>query len=274
METEKLKRPGYPLLTVQLSDIDQIRTLQPNDWPDISIAYSYYINSWFCKPLKLMEGDEIFAVGNIISFDTSSWLAQIIVKESFRGQGWGVYLTQQLMENVPPLTQTISLLATPMGEPVYLKLGFQPESVYTFFRKQDTPFQFDSNIILPMEKKFTAKLFALDLLVSGEDRSRLISEHLDQAMISINNEEVVGYYLPTLGDGLIVSLDEEVGLNYIKMKLNSKNLNIVPEENKIASTFLLKEGYDPYRKATRMVKGKSLPYHPQFIYSRIGGNLG
>jgi len=274
MDAKTLTDEGIIILPVVHSDMDQIRGLQPMDWPDITLAYTYYIDAWFCAPNKLVKNEFLLGIGCLISFEKSAWLAQIIVHDSHRNQGWGGYITQYLMQMVTPQIKSISLLATAMGEPVYKKLGFEAEGEYTFYRNDKLLDEINSRNIEPFDLEFEDKLLELDFKVSGENRSRLLVQYLDNAWIGRNGNELLAFYLPSLGEGLIVSLDPDLGIELLELKLASKKSNVVPNQNIKANEFLSDRGYQAYRKATRMVKGISIPFRPQNIYSRIGGNLG
>lgn len=274
MDAKKLNEPGVKITPVSGTDVQKIKTLQPQDWPDIGLAYAFYADQWFCSPIKLEQGDQLIGVGCLIQFEKTCWLSQIIISESFRNQGWGRLFTQHLIEMAPPSAQTISLLATPMGEPVYTKLGFKPVGVYQFYRSSETSGGYTSKQVRPFVPGFEEQVLQMDYEVSGENRSYLIRQFMDEARICTEGDELLGYFLPKLGDGLIIAKDQKAGMELLKFKLNRKKFNVLPLENEWANQYLTEQGFDAYRRATRMIIGLPIPYHPELIYSRIGGNLG
>lgn len=274
MDAQTLNRGDAEILPVTLSDIEPIKCLQPPDWPDISLAYSFYVSSWFCKPIKLVNAGKLIGVGCLIRFEKTCWLGQIIIDESFRKQGWGEYLTRCLMDMAGPGIETISLLATPMGKPLYKKIGFETQGEYTFYKKYDfTPYR-PASQIKTFSPGMTDQLLALDLDVSGEDRSRLLLPFLKAAWVCTENHELQGYHVPDLGEGLIISREVNAGLDLLGLKLKASNKIVIPEENTVARDFLLRQGFSAYRTATRMFRGLPVLHRPEWIYSRIGGNLG
>ena len=70
--------------TVAHHDLDEIRSLQPEGWPDIVTEFTYYIRKDFCHPLKVTLDERIIGVGASIQFENTCWLAHIIVDKDFR----------------------------------------------------------------------------------------------------------------------------------------------------------------------------------------------
>lgn len=274
MDPQALNHQGTKFLPITPDDIERIKSLQPLDWPDIGQTYSYYINNSFCHPVKLERYNDLLAVGCLICFEYSAWLGQIIVSESFRNQGWGGYITQTLVDMAPSKIQCISLLATSIGEPMYRKLGFKPQGNYTFYRKDETLPEIVSSRIIKLDHRFWDELLDLDLKVSGENRSSLIKQFLDNAWGIVDRNELLAFYLPGLGEGLIISKETKAGLELMQFKLATQNRNVIPDQNTPAMDFLIQRGYEAYRHAARMVKGVPFDFQPDKIYSRIGGNLG
>ena len=274
MDTQALKGQSITILPVTHLDISEIKTLQPLDWPDIGQTFSFYIKNSFCHPVKLEQHNNLIAIGCLICFEKSAWLAQIIVKETFRNQGWGSYITKALVEMAPLQIQCVSLLATPMGEPVYRKLGFKDQGEYEFYIKEEPIPEIPSPRIIKLHGSYFDQVLDLDLKVSGENRSALMLQFLDNAWGYVDQNELLAFYLPDLGEGLIISKEVESGLELLKYKLNTHKRNVVPVQNTRAIEFLKQHGFEAYRRATRMVLGSPFEFQPDQIYSRIGGNLG
>jgi hypothetical protein len=73
---------------------------------------------------------------------------------------------------------------------------------------------------------------------------------------------------------LIIAEDEIAGTELLKMKISKKQKIVFPAENEIARKFLLENGFQEKNRVRRMVFGCEFEWHPQNIYSRIGGYLG
>ena len=74
---------------VKYDDLNEIRKLQPEGWPDIVTDFEYYLDSAFCNPIKTVLGGKIVGVGVTIIFGESAWIAHIIVDKEFRKRGIG-----------------------------------------------------------------------------------------------------------------------------------------------------------------------------------------
>ena len=109
------------------SDLPLLKELQPPDWNNIVPPFEYHISHSFCHTRKIMDGNRLAAVGTTVLHKDVAWLALIIVHPDYRGQGLGKKITMDLMDIATKHEcESILLLATPMGLPVYEKLGFIP----------------------------------------------------------------------------------------------------------------------------------------------------
>lgn len=117
-------------------------------------------------------------------------------------------------------------------------------------------------------------IIRLDRMASGEDRRALIREHLYAGRIFIHERRVMGHYLPLLGEGLIVAEHPVAGLELLRWHLPHVTQVVLPEANSLALAFLRERGYTEQGREWRMVRGTPLPWRPDMIYGRVGGNLG
>ena len=47
---------------ITTEDIDELKELQPDGWPDITPKMNFYIQSPFCKPIKILSGRRIAGI--------------------------------------------------------------------------------------------------------------------------------------------------------------------------------------------------------------------
>lgn len=257
-------------------DIEELKDLQPEGWPDIIPHVNFYISSSFCIPVKLLINKRIVGMGAAVFHSDSAWLGHIIVHTEFRNRGIGTYITQFLISAVNKKKySTISLIATEMGEPIYQKLGFRKITEYCFFRSENLfPALSDTKQIKNGTKIPFHKILELDRVVSGENRSLLLECYLPTSKVFLNGNEVVACFLPDLGEGLIIAKDKHAGVELLKLRLSAKNFCILPQENDIAIEHLISCNFRLVRKAARMSIGKAPNFKAGMLFSRIGGNLG
>ncbi|MHA4807382.1 GNAT family N-acetyltransferase [Flavitalea flava] len=261
-------------------DLEEIKGLQPQDWPDIHPHYAFYVNAPFCTPIGVNIDGRIVGIGTSIRFDDTAWIAHIIVDSHFRNRGIGNRIVSELVSALQKEgVETCSLIATELGYSVYKKIGFRVVSEYSFLTRI-TPWAFsnastDNNKIFPFEEKYRRAIYAMDQQVSGENREKMIEGHLEGAQVFLENNTVRGYLLPALNEGLIIADTVEAGTTLMKMKYVTGDRAVLPSDNLAGMNFLLQNGFTMIeRKGVRMVLGKEIHWQPSAIYSRIGGNLG
>ncbi|WP_031528022.1 GNAT family N-acetyltransferase [Dyadobacter crusticola] len=259
-----------------LADLPQLPDLQPPDWGDLGPRFHYFVDSPHCSPLKITENNEIVAIGTTMRHFDSVWLACIIVHPNHRNKGLGKLITQTLIKLVDQKRfTTIYLDATEYGYPVYTKLGFTLETCYGHFvREGDSPIENISENIIPFTSEFSHQLFHVDREVSKEDRSGIISDFLHSAMVYVDNGRVLGYYIPGWGDSPIIALDNEAGIELMKMRFQTEEKSMLPEDNLLGIKTLEQHNYTQYRFSRRMYLGKAREWKADKIFNRISGQLG
>jgi N-acetylglutamate synthase-like GNAT family acetyltransferase len=258
------------------SDINLIKELQPEGWPDIIPLISFYANSSFCFPIKVSINGKIVGIGTSILHHDVAWLAHIIVHPDNRNQGIGKLITQHLVDSSKAKgCDTIYLIATELGEPVYKALGFETETEYLFFKdiKAHESWKESENIFSFTEDHKT-QIANLDRQVSGENRFFQLEQHLTDGYVYVENNMVEGFYLPTFGEGLIIANNPSAGLELLKLRLRKKNNAVFPIDNVIAAAFMRDNNFKELKTAKRMKLGANRIWQAANIYNRIGGNLG
>lgn len=257
-------------------DINFISDLLPIGWEGVIPTIDSYININFCFPIKVSIDNKIVGIGTTIIHNETAWLAHIIVHPDYRNQRIGKIITQTLVDNsYSKDCETIYLLATELGEPVYKKIGFETETEYIVFKREGTNETFKNpENILAINNDFKKQILDLDRQVSGEDRILLFEQHLSDGFLYLQDNEVQGFYLPNLGDGLIIATTNSAGQELIKLRLKSKDFAAFPIDNVSATKFMRQNKFNEVRTQKRMRLGKKRNWQPKNIYNRIGGNLG
>ena len=264
------------LKSMSEKDIENFRHLQPAGWPDIAPEFEYYVKMPFCCPVKVVFKQRIIGIGAGISLGDTAWLAHIIVDKSFRRRGIGSFIVDQLLHHLTDTgCQTVSLIATELGYPVYKRAGFLAQTEYVFFTRK-APCQsirLSTNIV-PLTAEDVEEVFFLDKEVSGEERKRLLGAALNDGYTYKKNGKVLGYYLPEAGEGPIVAADGEAGTALMHLKYAATPKGVLPADNREGMAFFKENGFVEVMRAVRMFRGEGFSWQPQNIFSRIGGNLG
>jgi GNAT superfamily N-acetyltransferase len=272
-EIDLVMYPGQ--LTIM--DLEKIRHLQPDGWSDIVPDLAFYVSSEFCNPIKMVIDESIAGIGASIQFEHTAWLAHIIVDPAFRNRGIGFQIVNRLLEELEKSgTETCLLTATELGQPVYVRAGFRNVAEYIFLNRekpwQESPV---SPHIIDFSEEYRSRIYKMDLQATGEQREQLLSPFLKDARLYVRNNRMMGYLVPGLREGLIVAESDEAGFALMNLKFALADKAALPADNKAGVGFLLKRGFsDTGKKGTRMILGKDIPWKPEMIYSRIGGNVG
>lgn len=260
---------------ITTEDIDELKELQPDGWPDITPKMNFYIQSPFCKPIKILSGRRIAGIGAAIFHADSAWLGHIIVHKDFRNRGIGTLVTKSLLQIIEKSRhRTISLIATDMGEPVYRKLGFQKTNEYHFYRKDNPATSYSVSDSIQDGFRYSDQILSLDQLAAGEDRHLLLKGYLQGSKVFVNKGKIKGFYLPDLDDGLIAAEEENAGLELLKLHLNTKSACVLPDGNHAAIEHLKSDGFEYVKQGARMSMGRPLLFQPKMLFNRIAGNVG
>jgi GNAT superfamily N-acetyltransferase len=262
----------FPLSSADMADV---AALQPEGWGDILPSIRFYCTSEFCHPLKATLDGKLVGIGTAIVHHSSAWLAHIIVHNDYRNAGIGTTITKSLIDLLSKTRcNTLFLLATALGEPVYRKFGFVAEAQYMFLDHGTLPsLTAETNLTL-FDLKYYDSLLRFDQKVSGENREKLINAHLTGIRLFLEEKEIIGYYIPTLGEGPIVARDAHAGTELMKYRWMTTKTFCLPTNNEQGIHFLQRHGYQECRHASRMILGRKISWDGRQMYSRIGGNLG
>ncbi len=259
---------------INYAELDKVSLLKPEGWTDIIPAFKFYCSSDFCFPFKLKADKVIAGTGCAIILEQTAWLGHIIVRPEYRRNGFGSMIVSHLMNFLKEKNvQTVSLIASSEGFPMYKKYGFvKTENYLSFMRTSETVLETPDCEILPYNEKYRDEIYSIDQIASGENRIKFLQNKLSEGFICIKRGTLSGYYIPSLAEGLITAVDAVSGISLLKYK-NPERFT-VPEVNTTAINYALSHGFKEQYKLSRMFFGKHLNRNPEYIYSRISGFLG
>lgn len=261
---------------VKEKDLLQIQSLQPQDWPDIIYFFEWYLKSENCYPICAELSGKIVGVACAILNIETGWLAHIIVSEKFRRKGIGYKLTETCMDVLAKYKcKTQLLIASKEGALLYPKLGFLFDCNYQYYQGFYNNFSQFRNII-SYNSDFEKDILRLDYEISGEKRKLLTPELFRNSYLYINsNKELLGYYLTFPGEGTILAKTNEAGIELLKYKhAKPEKKSVIPESNACAMNYLNNIGFINYNSCPRMYFGSKIKWHPDKVFSRIGGFYG
>ena len=102
----------------------------------------------------------------------------------------------------------------------------------------------------------------------------MLLNYMTEASVFYEGDVLTGYYLPSLGEGLIFALNAKAGTALMNLRTSTKKNAVIPQSNKEALKIMEASGLQPFRISTRMYIGKKIDWDPTAMYNRIGGQLG
>lgn len=258
------------------NDILSIKKLQPEGWSDITSAFKFYLNNLeWCTPVKIVMENSIVGIGSGISYGKTGWIAHIIVSTEYQKQGIGTFIVKSLCNILKKKNiETVSLIATEAGYPIYKKAGFIIETDYLFFERELFLLSDISEKIVEFSEQYKDRIYYLDKIISGEDRKNIIEQYLKTAYLYVENDTLFGYYMPDLGEGVIVAENDKAGIALMKLRCLKSNKAVLPSDNIRGVEFLKNNGFKETGRVKRMRFGLSYNWSYQGIYNRIAGNFG
>jgi GNAT superfamily N-acetyltransferase len=256
-----------------------IAPLFPEDWHfDFADFIRQHGSQPYFRAVTLLAGEKPIGYGNLFIFGTAAWVGNVVVAPENRRQGLGTRLTRHLITlGRGEGAKTFYLVATELGKPIYRKLGFTTEGDYRFLGTGPENLVYgESSFLRPISEEDLPTILEMDTVITGEKRGTMLARHLKDAWVAEDRfHKLRGFFLPSLGDGLILANGPDYGVALIKKKIMlHRGPMVVPGANTIALDFLLEQGFRIHLKAPRMVLGPHPEFKGEYIYSRGSGYCG
>jgi GNAT superfamily N-acetyltransferase len=209
-------------------------------------------------------------------FGQLAWVAMVLVDKALRGQGIGTRLMEHALDwldrrGVP----TVRLDATPLGRPIYLKLGFVDE--YELARLEGVAALQDSGQLPTTDLEAICRL---DAEATATPRRRLL-EAFFQGQPSANTARAYVMFRPgcrAFQIGPAVALDEQSGRAVADWALGrcagSMVFADIPLVNHPAIEWAAERGLVEQRRFMRMCRGPRVADRPEWIWASSGPELG
>lgn len=255
---------------IQEQEITAVQEMLPQKWnSNLTGLYRTYRNSDSFQPLVAVERGTVAAYGQALIFGDTAWLGSISVRRECRRRGIGMRITEELIDRCyAGGAESIHLMATDAGEPLYRKLGFVDDTLYLSYNgRYHGPV---SGNISPLEAHDRDAVLGISQRVTGEDRGAMLDEYLGAGYkYCEDGNEISGFYLPDFGNGLVLAMDSDSGTELLKYKHSvSGSLSVLSEENESAVEFLESLDFQRVNSSKRMYLGSSMEWHPDKTFSR------
>jgi GNAT superfamily N-acetyltransferase len=240
-----------------------------------------------------VEDGRVCGTATTITYENRyAWIGMVLVDPEYRKQGIGTQLLQRTIDyldhrNIP----TMKLDATPLGQPLYSKLGFETEykiERWTLKRPCNTIASVAGSGKLALTEAQLDPVFRLDQEVFGADRSFLLSSLRERSpglAIGVWSEgRPQGYafgrsglFADHLGPWVAKSRTaaEQVLLEFLTRSSHESLIVDCLTAHPLAIELLLSHGFAHSRSLTRMVRGPNAsPGNPQALWAIVGPEFG
>ena len=231
--------------------------------------------------------DEPVATTAAFVFGPVGWIAMVLVDEPFRHRGIASRLVEHALEYLQQRgVQTARLDATPLGRPVYERLGFLPE--YSLVRMQTAAAPSPAGAaVAPLADERAEQVCDLDLQVTGTPRRRLIralyGERPESVAAASADGEITGYAMWRPGRraaqvGPAAALQPHVGAELLDEMLRrcpqGPVFADIPTDNAPAIQWATSRSFTVQREFTRMYRGQRVADLRRQIWASSGPEKG
>ncbi len=219
--------------------------------------------------------------------DSVAWIGMVLVDKPSRGQGVGTRMMQRCIDYVRSCgAETVRLDATPAGQKVYEKLGFEVD--YEVLRMEGIAGPQDTHEgVEPLKSDRLAAVWDFDAKIRGMQRHSLLQrlyDHAPDRMRAVfSNGRVVGYLAHRNGVtatqiGPAVAISDDVGRGLADTALNQcageRVFMDIPTENEPAMDWAGSRGLVVQRPLMRMHLGKAVNDDPLRQWASSGPEKG
>ena len=222
-----------------------------------------------------------------------AWVSMVLVDPEYRGRGIGTRLLERCIEYLDSIrVPCIKLDATPLGKPIYEKLGFKSEYEIERWALNRKPEELAHRDRIeaeePMPGPLLEHVLKADREAFGADRSAVLRavNHDAPALTDgvWNAGGMEGYAFGRRGSfadhlGPWIAKDETTGQRLLERFLEQSSRECVIADcvkaNPFAQKLLRTKGFEPARPLTRMFRGRNdFSGRPELVCGILGPEFG
>jgi predicted N-acetyltransferase YhbS len=208
--------------------------------------------------LLVAERDgRVIATGASIGFGSTAWIGAIAVRPEARGKRLGERMTEAAIEAVGERS-TLLLLASPLGRPIYERMGFEAEGAFRVFSGPASAKPARRDDVRPATEADHAGIRALDVLATGEDRHAAIDAALEGSLVADGGVAL----RPPFGARPILATDANAGRALLDAVIEPGIRLAAPQANVPAVEALLAHGCEERHGVERMRRGGAVTWYP------------
>ena len=218
------------------------------------------------------------------AFGDVAWIAMMLVDESLRGKGIGRALMEHALAYLDEQrVRAVRLDATPLGQPLYEKLGFVAE--YSLARYAGTPLGGENvSGVTPAAVSDREAIYSLDRSVTQTDRRKLLSRLLAErpGFVVRENGHLCGYLLSRAGANATqigpCIADQAAGerlFGHAFALYAGRPIYVdIPVPHEPAAVLARHQGLSVQRQLLRMCRGPAIDEQVDQLWASSGPELG
>jgi GNAT superfamily N-acetyltransferase len=280
----------------------QLRTVTPNDipggvrlntlagWNQTEADWKRFLLGSPKGCFVMEDGAKVVGTATTLSYeDRFAWIGMVLVDPEYRNRGIGTKLLERAIEYLDETgIPTLKLDATPLGKPLYEKLGFVTEyEIERWILKRTAQQERGANSARPSAAQL-AEAVAYDREVFGADRGALLrslnEQGSDLTQAIGNGKHLQGYAFGRHGLfadhlGPWMARDNEAATklltNFLRQSARATVVVDCLNSNTTATEILRNAGFSVARPLTRMYRGpNAFPGRPELLCAIVGPEFG
>jgi predicted N-acetyltransferase YhbS len=284
-------RSPATILPMTEADIDPAtELLRQGNWGTREEFFRYAVTQTFVRPLVAVRDGQILGTGVASAHGRIGWVGTIFVGEAERGHGLGRALTEATIGELRAMScETLVLVATDAGRPLYERLGFETRSFYQTFEIEGLPPSRaagdarGSVILRRLGPSDLDDAATIDGVATGEDRRRVLAAMLDvEGGIALRDTDgaLQGFVARAAWGGgatVATSLDAAARLLEARRLRAGPDQTVragTPIENEAGIAALEAAGWRPTYRARRMELGPRPEWRPDWLWGQFNMAIG
>jgi predicted N-acetyltransferase YhbS len=280
VDTATTIRPMRPTEVGRVADL-----LRRNDFGDREAFLAWSLDRPTITAFVATAGDAIVGTGVASAHGNAGWVGMIFVAGERRGSGIGTAITRATIDELERSgCRTQVLIASPLGRPIYERLGFVEIGRQVRFSADRRPA--DAPVdprIRQFEPRDLDTVLAIDRAATGEDRHVVLRSLLDPATTWVSRDaedRPTGYYLrPAWRGGAVVAPDPDDGVRLLDLRRHLAGSSDhagagLFASNETGRRRLREAGWHEEAGNIRMARGEPLDWDPNAIWGYLNGALG
>jgi GNAT superfamily N-acetyltransferase len=261
-------------------------------WGDRRRFLQFTLDHPGCTPLVADVDGQVVGTGVATVNGAVGWIGMIFVDEALRGRGIGTALTEAVIgELTSSGCSSFALVATPLGRPIYERLGFRADMDYRVIAAAGLglapatsgPGSPGGPRLRTLVSDDLPAVLALDRAATGEDRAHLLLATVEPgaAVVALDPEGRVAGFEARSAWGGHPTIAPEVadGVRLLEHRRARTAAGVeartaLPEANRAGLTALEDLGWQDERGLVRMVRGAPIHWQPSAIWGQFSYAIG